>query len=55
MTYENIINKIAELIVARRNAHGNDKEQQRINKKLEKYGKNPVRNSEKCCKMPMKT
>ena len=39
MTYENLINKIAELIVARRNAHGNDKEQQRINKKLEKLYK----------------
>lgn len=36
MTYENLINKIAELIVARRNAHGNDKEQQRINEKLDK-------------------
>ena len=39
MTYKNLINKIAELIVARRNAHGNDKEQQRINKKLEKLYK----------------
>lgn len=39
MTYENLINKIAELIVARRNAHGNDKEQQRINEKLEKLYK----------------
>lgn len=39
MTYENLINKIAELIIARQNAHGNDKEQQRINEKLEKLYK----------------
>lgn len=36
MTYENLVNKIAELIISRRNAHGNDAEQKRLSNKLEK-------------------
>ncbi len=36
MTFEALVNAIARLIVARRNAHGNELEQKRINDKLDK-------------------
>lgn len=36
MTFETLQNAIARLIVARREAHGNEAEQTRINAKLEK-------------------
>ena len=36
MTLEALQNAIARLIVARRDAHGNEKEQARLNAKLEK-------------------
>lgn len=36
MTYEALINAIARLITARAKSHGNDEEQSRINKKLDK-------------------
>ena len=36
MTYEALMHAISNLIVKRRNAHGNDQEQTRINAKLTK-------------------
>lgn len=36
MTFEALVNAIARLIIARRNAHGNELEQKRINDKLDK-------------------
>jgi hypothetical protein len=36
MTFEALVDAIARLIVVRRNAHGNDLEQKRINDKLDK-------------------
>lgn len=36
MTYEALQNAIARLIIARREAHGNEAEQARINAKLDK-------------------